>query len=287
MKRILLLIVIAAGAGLSARAQDYRLLRNNRIEKVTKAEDQNRVTELVRITGVEEGMELVALTRQLSGDGLTGLGYNAATRQARFYFIHPRTFEASRIVYRAQTLDLGNGSNVYMNYLNPSLINIEAGNGQRYEIDEGTGRIVTESRQSQLVTPDHPYSGVTRPNDALVRNRGIISTDPLTTEPAVNARENNVYSEQSQNGELPFIAHLYPNPATSITKLQLSNPADREIQLYIIDLNGRVVQEYEFDAGTRYLDADVSALPAGLYGLQLIQNGTVLDQTQKLVRKEW
>lgn len=285
MKKLLSLIATLSVC-IAAQAQDYRLLRNNRVEKITKAEDQNRVTELVRITGIDDGQELVAITMQPRNDGLTALGYNTTTREARFYFIHPRTFEASRMTYRARQLDLGNGSNVSISYLDPSLIGVEAGNGQRYEIDENTGRIVAESRQQLLVTPDHPYSGVTRPPDPFVRNQGLINADPVTTEPAVNARESTVYSEQSQTGDLPYIAHLYPNPATSITRLQLSNPSDREIQLYIIDLNGRVVQEYEFNAGTRSLDADVSALPAGLYGLQLIQDGTMLDQAQKLVRKE-
>lgn len=286
MKKVLiLLMILSAGHRLPAKT-DYVLLRNNRLEVQTSSRDQNTGPELVQVKGIAPDQELVAITRDPSGKGLNALGYNHATREAQLYFIHPRTFNASLLVYTVRRLDLGNGRGVSISNLGNDLVSIRGSEGQIYELERSSGKIVAMTPARTVVSPDHPYSGAVRPADELLRYQGIVSNDPPLREPAISRPEDRVYDNGTTSGNLPFVTQLYPNPATSITRLQLSNPANKQMQLYVIDLNGRIVQEYDIDAGTRQLDADVSALPPGLYGLQLIQGGTMIDQPQKLVRKE-
>lgn len=280
MKKMFLILLMALGVQSVQAQQNYRLLRNNRLETPSGAQ--------VLIRGVAPEQEIVAIAPQSPDNTLTALGYNAAAGQVQLYSIHPITFDALQLGALQRSPDLGNGRNLVMSYLpgegGHAVLSLTTAEGLHYDIDASSGVLLQASGRKNWVAYDHPYSGVTRPADEFVRNQGLINTDPVAAEASVSNAARNPYTAQAPVVDQPVIVSLYPNPARGIARLQLSAAPSRVLQLYIVDLNGRIVQEYEFTAGTAYLDADVSSLAPGLYSLQLMQDGMVLDQAQKLVR---
>lgn len=65
---------------------------------------------------------------------------------------------------------------------------------------------------------------------------------------------------------------LYPNPAGSTTRLQYDNAASSTADLYLYDMQGRLVATQSNKQSV--MQVDVSMLPCGLYLFQLLVGGT-------------
>lgn len=77
---------------------------------------------------------------------------------------------------------------------------------------------------------------------------------------------------------------IVPNPNTGIFTVELPEPANQQMTLYLTDLAGRLVLEKQIDQGTTRQMVDGSSLPNGLYFVQVIYEGKLL-KTQKLVKQ--
>lgn len=78
------------------------------------------------------------------------------------------------------------------------------------------------------------------------------------------------------------IIGVYPNPADTYLQMQYYSPNQREIQLQIIDLNGRILIEEEINRhqqGVNYLELDISKLAKGTYWVNF-NNGAETYQKQ-------
>lgn len=66
---------------------------------------------------------------------------------------------------------------------------------------------------------------------------------------------------------------LYPNPAINTAHIILPDVALEKVQVYIINLQGSIIQSLVFAPGGDQLDIDVSNLPAGDYSIRILQQG--------------
>jgi hypothetical protein len=76
------------------------------------------------------------------------------------------------------------------------------------------------------------------------------------------------------------ILEVYPNPTATYTRVVLEAYATEPVTLSIISMNGVIVRSYEYSAGTGRFDIDVSALPEGIYALQVQEQGKEAQSVQ-------
>jgi hypothetical protein len=62
---------------------------------------------------------------------------------------------------------------------------------------------------------------------------------------------------------------VFPNPVTGLTRVQLHEPAPVMAFVFIIDMNGQIVTNYQFPAGSLILDVNMGGLPSGLYSVRV------------------
>lgn len=76
------------------------------------------------------------------------------------------------------------------------------------------------------------------------------------------------------DNESTMSAVLFPNPVTSRAKVEINMAAGSEVQLFVCDLNGKIVLEENsvLNSGYNSFDLDVSHLETGLYLLNLKGN---------------
>ena len=86
----------------------------------------------------------------------------------------------------------------------------------------------------------------------------------------------------STDKELTLLA--YPNPSNGQFTVKIENVVEGSYTLGIIDLQGKMIEEQAIllETGTTILKLNPIGLKPGVYLLQFIQNGNVLQQ-QKLV----
>lgn len=78
--------------------------------------------------------------------------------------------------------------------------------------------------------------------------------------------------------------HVYPNPATSVITVKLSETSANNSQLRFIDQIGHVVSIYNVSKGTNSIESiDISNLKSGFYTLQYVNGGKVVLQA-KLIK---
>lgn len=82
-----------------------------------------------------------------------------------------------------------------------------------------------------------------------------------------------------------LINTVYPNPATSSANVVLGAYAESPVDVYIINMNGDIMQSYTFNGGGNQLGFDVSSLPNGLYSVQVQERGKSM-QSIKLLKQE-
>jgi hypothetical protein len=79
---------------------------------------------------------------------------------------------------------------------------------------------------------------------------------------------------------------LSPNPATDVLDIQYQISKDAVVQVLLLDLTGRVVQQntVNVSAGSQQFRMDLSSLPGGLYVVQLVSSDQVFSE-KIVVRK--
>ncbi len=95
------------------------------------------------------------------------------------------------------------------------------------------------------------------------------------------ASPNEVYADytwemsraQRANLQTAHIDQVYPNPATTYTRILLTGATTEPVTVSIINYNGVVVQSFLYPAGSGRFDIDISSLPDGLYALQVQEQG--------------
>jgi len=76
------------------------------------------------------------------------------------------------------------------------------------------------------------------------------------------------------------ILEVYPNPAISYTRVILTAPTTERSTVSVVNMNGVLVSSLEYPAGAARFDIDVSALPDGLYAVQVQEQGKVPQSIQ-------
>ncbi len=62
---------------------------------------------------------------------------------------------------------------------------------------------------------------------------------------------------------------IYPNPTTGIAHIALPAASTAVVSVYVIDMNGRIDNSYQYAPGESQLDIDMSILPTGLYSVRV------------------
>ncbi|MFN0032675.1 MAG: T9SS type A sorting domain-containing protein [Flavobacteriales bacterium] len=98
----------------------------------------------------------------------------------------------------------------------------------------------------------------------------------------VNTEVENETCSETLFIETSLKAHcnLFPNPAHETINVVCVEGALQATQLNVLDMTGRVVMQQMLNAD----GADISVLPAGIYCLQLVDNGNVAHQQLLIVR---
>lgn len=76
------------------------------------------------------------------------------------------------------------------------------------------------------------------------------------------------------------ILEVYPNPATSNTRIVLESAPAVLTTISIFNTNGVLEGRYEFAPGASRYDLDVSFLPVGIYSLQVQEKGKEAQSVQ-------
>jgi len=62
---------------------------------------------------------------------------------------------------------------------------------------------------------------------------------------------------------------VYPNPVVDVTHIVLPEASSDVVTIYVIDMNGRVDNTYQYAPGSNQLDVDMNILPPGIYSLRV------------------
>ena len=76
---------------------------------------------------------------------------------------------------------------------------------------------------------------------------------------------------------------VYPNPVENSTRIVLDQSPTSPVNVDVIDMNGQVVRNYSYAAGTYNIDVDMSRLPAGLYSVR-VSGDSIADHNLKVVK---
>ena len=75
---------------------------------------------------------------------------------------------------------------------------------------------------------------------------------------------------------------LFPNPAGEIVNLQFDEPVDEEINVYMLDTQGKLVKTDVIEAATVEKQVNLQDLPAGIYYFKLVKGK--LSNVYKVVK---
>jgi hypothetical protein len=78
-----------------------------------------------------------------------------------------------------------------------------------------------------------------------------------------------------ENLEEPVKVTIYPNPASEVINIQFESSTDKEISLYLLDSQGRLVKTDKIEVATINKTIDLQELPAGIYYLRLTKGKLV------------
>ncbi len=90
------------------------------------------------------------------------------------------------------------------------------------------------------------------------------------------------YTRTNRVQQITAIDNVYPNPARISAGIVLSEIAVDPVSLYVVNLNGTVLSSYHYDGGSQRLNFDVSALPDGLYSIQVQEQGKSMQSIRLL-----
>jgi hypothetical protein len=78
-----------------------------------------------------------------------------------------------------------------------------------------------------------------------------------------------------ENLEEPVKVTIYPNPASELINIQFESATDKEISLYLLDSQGRLVKTDKIETATMDKTINLQDLPAGIYYLRLTKGKLV------------
>jgi len=79
-----------------------------------------------------------------------------------------------------------------------------------------------------------------------------------------------------ENIDAPVKVTIYPNPASETVKIKFETATDKEILLYLLDAQGKLVKTDRIDEASTEKEINMEDLPAGLYYLRLMK-GTQIN----------
>jgi hypothetical protein len=78
-----------------------------------------------------------------------------------------------------------------------------------------------------------------------------------------------------ENLEEPVKVTIYPNPTSETIKILFETVTDKEISVYLLDAQGKLVKTDQIEATVLEKQIDMQDLPAGIYYLRLIKGKLV------------
>ncbi|HVN58562.1 MAG TPA: T9SS type A sorting domain-containing protein [Bacteroidales bacterium] len=78
-----------------------------------------------------------------------------------------------------------------------------------------------------------------------------------------------------ENIDTPVKVKIFPNPASEQVKIQFDAATDKEVLLYLIDAQGKLVKTDRIDESSVEKTLNLEDLPAGLYYLRMIKGNLV------------
>jgi hypothetical protein len=78
-----------------------------------------------------------------------------------------------------------------------------------------------------------------------------------------------------ENLEIPVKVTIYPNPASELVNIQFESATDKEISVYLLDSQGRLVKTDKIEAASIDKTINLQDLPAGIYYLRLTKGKLV------------
>lgn len=84
------------------------------------------------------------------------------------------------------------------------------------------------------------------------------------------------------NGEIDskISISLYPNPTEKETKLEIEGLTD-DADVFVLDLNGRILKTYKYSLDQKQLIIDVSGFAKGIYSIKV--NSSNFNTVKKIV----
>jgi hypothetical protein len=88
--------------------------------------------------------------------------------------------------------------------------------------------------------------------------------------------DKNFLSVPATHQEFVDLGNLYPNPSKGIVNLEVIPTRPSQIAIQVLDMSGKAVltRDYGIVSSRRYVQADLSALPIGVYMMQVSVNGS-------------
>lgn len=81
------------------------------------------------------------------------------------------------------------------------------------------------------------------------------------------------------------IESVYPNPTRTYAAIVLANVSREPVSIYVVNMNGVIVQSYMYSAGNRSYGFDMGNVPAGVYSIQVQERGKSM-QSIELLKQE-
>lgn len=88
-------------------------------------------------------------------------------------------------------------------------------------------------------------------------------------------QQNLIITAINENLDTPVKVKIYPNPASSIVTIQFEAATDKEILLYILDTQGKLIKTDRIEESTLEKNIDLEDLPSGVYYLRMIKGNMV------------
>ncbi|MDI3322284.1 PKD domain-containing protein [Pinibacter soli] len=129
-------------------------------------------------------------------------------------------------------------------------------------------------------------------NDGLASTDDVVLTVKTQTAPSIvagmstQALISDVNAGSTKVNDLAKEPSIYPNPATSQITVTFNNEFVGNYKFVVLDVNGKIVTQYSYSkqAGQVQQQVDISKLPAGMYYLETIYEGTQKPVVKKFVK---
>ncbi len=78
--------------------------------------------------------------------------------------------------------------------------------------------------------------------------------------------------------------HVYPNPTSNDLIISLKNVIDQKVNIHVLDVNGKIISEKQYDIQNEQITHDTSSLKVGMYYMKLtFEDGT--NTSFKVIKK--